>query len=317
MLAPAMRQTTAIFLLMLASACFATGQAGAASSYIIVDNQSGHILEGRGANEKRQIASITKVATALVVLDMAQLRKLNLNEMVVIPPVALRAGGANPAGLQVGDQLSIRDLLYSALLASDNVSATALAHHCGARLPNPERLSPAGNFVAHMNALARELGMKRTRFLNPTGLDHYTDSSPPHSTAADVARLVRYAYSEPDFPFYVSQNNRTIQVTRGGEKLPIPITITNTNPLLGQDGIDGVKTGRTARAGDCIALSSEQPPEVRRDGETTYVTPRRIIIVLLGSGNRINEGLALTRRGWGLYNQWASQGRKSSRSKML
>ena len=310
-----MRHIFAKFLLALSAACLLTAAARADSSFIIVDNQSGHILDGRGANEKRQIASITKVATALVVLDMVQLGKLNLNEIVAVPPVALRSGGANPVGLEIGDQLSVRDLIYSALLASDNVAATTLAHHAGARLPNPEQLSPAGNFVAHMNALARELGMRHTLFLNPTGLDHYTDSSPPHSTAADVARLVRYAYSEADFPFFVSQKSRTIQVTRGGSQ--VPITLTNTNTLLGQEGIDGVKTGRTTRSGDCIALSSEQPPEVRRDGATTYVTPRRIIIILLGSNDRTSEGLALTRRGWGLYNQWASQGRKSSRSKML
>jgi serine-type D-Ala-D-Ala carboxypeptidase (penicillin-binding protein 5/6) len=289
--------------------------AAPASSFVIVDNQTGHILDARGANEKRQIASITKVATACVVLDMAELGQLGLAEWALVSPVAMQAGGINNAGLQQGDSIRVRDLIYCALLASDNIAATALANHAGTRLPNPQGLSPVSNFVSHMNALARTLGMRRTLFLNPSGIDSRTDMSPPHSTAADIARLVRYAYSEADFPFYVAQQSRTITILRAGTE--IPVTLANTNPLLNQDGIDGVKTGRTARSGDCIALSSERKPEVRRDGETTHITPRRIIVVLLGSGDRATEGLGLVRRGWQLYDQWAAGDRKLKRSSTL
>jgi len=291
------------------------GGARAAEAHIIVDDKTGHILEASGANEKRQIGSLTKVATAAVVLDMVGLKKIDLNEIVTIPEVAMRAGGANPVGFQAGDAISLRDLIYCALLASDNIAATAIANHAGSRLPNPEGLSPVGNFVAHMNALARGLGMKRTLFLNPTGLDNYTDQTPPYSTAADMARLTRYAYSEADFPFYVSQQSRIVHVFRGGQDLGI--TVNNTNQLLDQDGIDGVKTGRTNRAGDCIILSAERDPEVRRDGQTTYVTRRRIHVVVLGSTDRVAEGRALTQRGWSLYSAWASEGRKTNRSKAL
>lgn len=290
-------------------------QAHAAESFILVDNQTGHILGGKNANAKRQIASVTKIATALVVLDMAELKKVGLGEMATVPAGAMNAGGVNPAGLQAGDSLSLRDLLYCALLASDNIAATTLAHHAGSRLPNPESLSSVGNFVAHMNALARGLKMRRTLFLNPTGMDGSSDGAQPFSTAADVARLVRYAYGDPDFPFYVAQKQRTVHVFRQGQDLPVEIS--NTNTLLGQEGIDGVKTGRTTRAGDCVVLSSEQKPEVVRDGGTTFVTPRRIQIVVLGSSDRFAEGLELTRRGWGLYNQWAAGGRKTSGSKSL
>jgi len=289
--------------------------AQAAESYILIDNQTGHILASKDANEKRQIASITKIATALVVLDMAELKKVSLSDMAVVPMGALSVGGVNPAGLQEGDSMSLRDLIYCSLLASDNIAATTLAHYAGARLPNPESLSPIGNFVANMNALARGLKMRRTLFLNPAGLDGSGEDPQPHSTAADVARLVRYAYGDADFPFYVAQPHRTIQVVRQGQSLPV--SITNTNSLLGQEGIDGVKTGRTSRSGDCVVLSSEQKPEVVRDGATTYVTPRRIHVVVLGSPDRFVEGLELTRRGWGLYNQWAAAGRKTGGSKSL
>jgi serine-type D-Ala-D-Ala carboxypeptidase (penicillin-binding protein 5/6) len=309
------RRLWPVLLLTLLLAAVFLPAAATGSSFVIVDNRTGHILGARGANEKRQIASITKIATACVVLDMAELGQIGLADWATVSPVAVQAGGVNTTGLQQGDTIRVRDLIYCALLASDNIAATALANHAGARLPNPQGLSPVSNFVAHMNALARALDMRRTLFLNPSGLDARTDMSPPHSTAADVARLVRYAYSEADFPFYVAQKSRTITILRAGAE--IPVTLSNTNPLLGQEGIDGVKTGRTARSGDCIALSSERKPEVLREGATTHVTPRRIIVVLLGSADRATEGLGLVRRGWQLYDQWAAGGRKLKRSSTL
>ena len=108
----------------------------------------------------------------MVTLDWAQLSKADLSQMAIISPRAVRAGGINPVGLQEGDSLSLRDRLYTALMASDNVAATALAEFVGARLPNKQGLAPISNFVSHMNALAHTLGMKRTLFLNPSGSDN-------------------------------------------------------------------------------------------------------------------------------------------------
>jgi D-alanyl-D-alanine carboxypeptidase (penicillin-binding protein 5/6) len=200
-------------------------------------------------------------------------------------------------------------------MASDNAAATALAESVGARLPNSQGLDPVGNFVSHMNALARTLGMKRTLFLNPSGLDNLPDGTLPHSTASDLARLTRYAYSEADFPFYVSQKTRTVHLFRNG--VDTPTELRNTNELLDQNSIDGVKTGRTAKSGDCVILSAERRPEVARNGGTVYVTPRRLIVVVLGSRDRFGEGSALLSRGWGLYDQWAAKGRKSKSSDLL
>jgi D-alanyl-D-alanine carboxypeptidase (penicillin-binding protein 5/6) len=296
-------------LLVASAAC-----ASAAQSYIIVDNQTGLILGSKNPNEKLQVASLTKIATAMVVFDWAQLSKADLSQMATVSPRAMRSGGLNPLGLQEGDSLSLRDLLYTALMASDNVAATSLAEHVGARLPNAESLEPVGNFVSHMNALAHTLGMKRTLFLNPSGADNL-EGALPYSTASDMARLTRYAYTEADFPFFVSQKTRIIHVFRGG--IDMPIELRNTNELLDQEGIDGVKTGRTRRAGDCLILSTERRPEVQRQGETVQVTPRRIVIVLLGSRERFGEGMALVRQGWGLYDQWASEGRKIKKNQAL
>lgn len=290
----------------------------AAESYIIVDNHTGHILEGDDIRDKRQVASLTKVATAMVVLDWAERGGHDLNQMAVVPPQAATQGGVNPLGLRPGEALTLRDLLYASLMQSDNVAAHTLAHHVGRTLPSltaPDLhdLGPAGLFVAQMNALARSLGMERTLFLNPHGLD--TEDELPHSTAADMARLARYAMNDSGFRFYVSQKERAITIRGpGGTR---DYLLKNTNRLLGSGDIDGVKTGRTRRAGDCLILSAMKKPITRQEGEKVYVTPRRISVVLLGSRDRFAEGAALVQRGWQLYDQWAAQGHPVDRKNSL
>ena len=279
-----------------------------AESSIIVDNQTGRILEGIHANDKLPIASLTKLALAMVTLDSTELKNLHLEETASVPEAAISTtAGINPLGLQAGDTLTLRDLLYACLLASDNVAAYTLADHLGKTLPNPTGLDPVGNTVANMNALARQLGLRHTLFLNPHGLD-VPEGTEPYSSAADLARLTRYA-------FYVAQSEREIHVQRGASNLGV--VLHNTNPLLGTDNIDGVKTGRTSRAGDCIILTSEHKPEVVRQGDTVYTTPRRIIVVLLGGTNREQEGLQLIQRGWALYDDWATKGRQVKNSNSL
>jgi len=287
----------------------------AAESFIIADAQTGFILDSKQRDIKLPVASLTKIATAMVVLDWAKLKKIELSTQVEINAVALAAGGSNPVGLQAGDRMSLRDLIYCSLLASDNIAATALANSVGSQLPNAQGLDPIGNFVAHMNALARSLGMKRTLFLNPSGLDNQEKGASPYSTAEDMARLTRYAYDAAGFPFYVAQASRQVHVSRAG--VDTPFEITNTNELLGRDRIDGVKTGTTRRAGECLILSANRPPESYREGATVFVTPKRLIVVILRSQDRFGEGSALMHRGWELYNAWASQGRKTTKNQTL
>ena len=285
-------------------------------SSIIVDNQTGRILERIGENRKLPTASLTKLALAMVIIDWSQIKKGNLDETAIVPEQAITStGGINPLGLQVGDVLTLRDLLYCSLLASDNVAAVTLADHIGRNLPNPTGLDPAGNTVANMNALARQLGMRHTLFLNPHGLDTPEGQARPYSSAADLARLTRYGYSKSGLAFYVSQTSREIHIQRGATNLAYQIT--NTNKLLGTDHIDGVKTGRTSSAGDCIILTSEHTPDVVHQGDTILTTPRRIIVVLLGGTNREQEGLGLIQRGWALYNNWAVKGRPAKSSNCL
>ena len=308
--------TFTVLILLASSICSVV----AAPSFVILDSQTGYILQEQDARNKRQIGSLTKIATAVVVLDWAEHKAGNLNQMVMLSPNAFVGTGENNIGLQPGDGISLRDLLYAALVQSDNIAAYSLADYVGSAIPSisgdgsGSKFGAVGNFVAQMNALARQLKMERTRFVNPHGIDDNVRPL-PYSTAEDMARLTRYAMNKASFRFYVSQKERQITFQRGSRKLGY--LLRNSNELLGVRGIDGVKTGRTARAGDCLILSATREPEVVKEGAMTAVYPRHLLMVLLGSGNRFDEGAGLMERGWQLYDQWAAAGRMADPKKLL
>lgn len=287
----------------------------AAQATIIVDAQTGFVLQESKSKDKRQIGSVTKIATAMVALDWAEHKGGDLNQFVTIPPSAFVGTLENNVGFRPGDDIALRDLLYAALVQSDNVAAYALASYVGSQIQTPTpKLSAIDIFVTQMNALAKQLKMEKTRFVNPHGVD--TNVKPlPYSTAEDVARLTRYALNKASFRFYVSQKERQISWRRGGKDQRY--LSRNTNELLGTNGIDGVKTGQTARAGQCLVLSSTRESQVVQEAGGTRVFPRRIIVVLLGSSNRFGEGAQLVAQGWQLYDGWAATGRLVDPKKML
>jgi D-alanyl-D-alanine carboxypeptidase (penicillin-binding protein 5/6) len=303
-------------------AAFAAGvsfvrSAVAAQAYLIADAQTGYILEEQESRKKLQVGSLTKIATACVVLDWSEKRSGDLNAMVTIPQEAFRGVTQNNIGFQPGDSITLRDLLYAALVQSDNVAAYTLAYQVGSHLGPTDsggRLTPADLFVAQMNALAKELKMERTRFVNPHGID-YKVKPLPYSTAEDMARLTRYAMNKPSFRFYVSQKQRQISFNRAGHQLNY--VLRNTNELLGKMGIDGVKTGTSSRSGQCLILYADRESQVVRNGQMETVYPRHLMVVLLGSTNRFDEGAALLQRGWQLYDQWAAAGRLADPKKLL
>src|SRR5438270_8328796 len=290
----------------------------ARTAYVIIDAQTGFVLEQAEARDKRQIGSLTKVATAMVVLDWSEKRGGDLNQVATIPPEAFVGTGENLVGFQPGDRITLRDLLYAALVQSDNVAAYTLANQVGTALqsvvPTTANTSPVALFVSQMNVLAKSLRMERTRFVNPHGIDT-GERSMPYSTATDLARLTRYAMNRAAFRFYVSQKERQISFSRGTQKKSY--LLRNTNELLGTSGVDGVKTGKTARAGDCLILSAHREAEIRKDGGHTAVMLGNLIIVMLGSPNRLAEGAQLLSRGCQLYDQWAVGGRMVDPNKTL
>lgn len=309
-----------ILLTFLALIALASGvpSALAAQAYIVVDSKTGYVLEGQETKQKRQVGSLTKVATAMVVLDWAEHQHGNLGQVVSIPPAALQGITENNIGFEPGDTITLRDLMYAALVQSDNIAAFTLAAHVGSTLtagaPAGSKMGPVDVFVSQMNALAKQLKMEKTRFVNPHGIDDKV-SPMPYSTAEDMARLTRYAMNKAGFRFYVSQKERQISFQHGGKTRSY--LLRNTNDLVGTRGIDGVKTGRTARAGECLILSARRESEVVQQGQYTSVFPRHIIVVLLGSPNRFGEGAGLVARGWQLYDQWAASGRVVDPKKVL
>jgi D-alanyl-D-alanine carboxypeptidase len=294
--------------------------AAAAPSYVVVDSQTGYVLMAQGEKDKRQIGSLTKVATACVVLDWAEKKGGDLGQIATISPQAFVGIEKNEVGFQPGDAISLRDLLYAALVQSDNIAANTLAIHIGQTLQsvlgvaaNP-KASPAGDFVAQMNALARQLKMDRTRFSNPTGFDQ-KERPMPYSCAIDLARLTRYAMNKASFRFYVSQKQREITFNRAGKQMHA--LLHSTNDLLGSEGIDGVKTGQTARAGECVILSANRESEIIKEGDSARIFPRHLIVVVLGSPDRFGAGERLLRQGWQVYDQWAAGGRLVDPKRML
>lgn len=277
-------------------------------AFAIMDMETGYLLDYRNLDRKVQVGSLAKIATAMVVQNWMDASRTSPGTQVVIPQGAFMYGGSNPLGLQPGDTMTLRDLMYAALMNSDNVSAFALAEFVGAQLVQGGygAGSPQEAFVGQMNALAQSLGMADTLFTNPAGLDQIGGRN-PYSTAADMARLTRAAMIKASFRFAVSQVTRQVSIQRAGQTLAY--TLRNTNEALGTGGIDGVKTGLTQLAGGCVILSEERPPKVWQEGEQFFRINRRLFVVVLNSPNRFNDGLALMNYGWSQHDGWLEQGR--------
>jgi len=279
------------------------------SAHIVVDFHSKKILSGQNAGARRQVASLTKIATSMVVLDWAAATGTDLSTVATVPASAAAIGGPNQMGLRPGDGMTLRDALYCAVIGSDNWAAETVANHVGADLMRRSRFgrgSPVGEFVKQMNSLAKKHGAENTKFTNPHGMDH--GSPVPYSCAADIARLSIYAMGKPSFTFFCSQKEREVKVlSAAGER---KFVVKNTNKLLGTEGIDGLKTGMTTKAGGCLAISAGKESLFTElpDGRTK-VTPRRLVVVVLGSPDRFGVSRSLVARGWDQFAAWDAAGR--------
>ncbi len=279
-----------------------------AAAWVISDATSGVILGASNPGKHLQVGSITKIATAMVVLDWAAAKGESLSQMVTVPGTIAPLSSPNSIGLQPGDQIALRDVLYAALMQSDNQAAETLAVHVGKKLGGGATDEEAAkSFTAQMNALARQLGMRDTRFLNAHGLDDL-ESKLPYSSAHDLALLTNYALGHSGFTFYTSQKERRISwQTAGGESSAYQLK--NTNEALGDMGIDGVKTGTTRKAGGCVIVTAAQRPDSKQVGDNYEITPRRLTVVVLGSANRFEVAKSLLAHGWELHEQWTAAGR--------
>jgi D-alanyl-D-alanine carboxypeptidase len=218
---------------------------------LIYDVDADQIVMDHNTDQPLPPASLTKLMTALLILEQG-----DLQAQVTIEPGDL-IGGATMR-LQTGERWSVEQLLWGLLVPSGNDAAQALArHHSG----------QVYIFVHHMNLRAQELGLTSTYFENPHGLDDVGHVS----SARDLLTLTRLLWPYPLFREIVG----TSSITVGGRVLQ------STNQLLGMfRGANGVKTGTTPNAGECLIASIDQ------DGH-------QLLIIILGSQDRYADVRAL------------------------
>ena len=220
-----------------------------APSAVLMDSQTGQILYEKNAHEVRPCASITKVMTLTLVMEALDSGKISLSDTVTTSAHASSMGGSD-IWLEVGETMTVDEMVKATIVASANDAAVALAEHiCGTE----------DEFVAQMNKKAKSLGMKETVFKNCNGLDE-----DGHVTSAyDVAVMSRELIKHKKILDY---SKIWMDNLRGGKT-----QLVNTNKLLKTyRGITGLKTGTTSKAGSCISATAE------RDGLS-------LIAVVLGS----------------------------------
>jgi serine-type D-Ala-D-Ala endopeptidase (penicillin-binding protein 7) len=218
------------------------------SSVVVMDAVDSAVLYSKHPQRVLPIASITKLMTALVVLDARQ----PLDELIELTMADARLEKSSASRLAVGSQISRGDLLHLALMSSENRAAHAVA-----------RAYPGGlqECIRAMNAKARALGMKTARFTDPTGL-----SSGNVSSAADLVKLVAAAAADATIRTFSTEQSHTVAM---GEQL---LEFRNTNTLVSKEDWDIMvqKTGYTNDAGQCLVMK-------------TVIRERPVLIVLLNS----------------------------------
>ncbi|MES9949508.1 MAG: D-alanyl-D-alanine carboxypeptidase family protein [Candidatus Thiodiazotropha sp.] len=208
----------------------------AASGYLLVDFHSGKVLAEKGAGNRLEPASLTKIMTAYAVFRELKQGNINLEDSVLISEKAWRTPGSRMF-IEVGKKVKVIDLVKGMIIQSGNDACVALAEHIA---------GSEATFAELMNNIARELGMTDTHFINSTGLpddDHYT-------TPADIAKVA--AATIRDFPeYYPWYSDRSFVFN--------DITQHNRNKLLWRDNsVDGIKTGHTEAAGYCLVASAQR-----------------------------------------------------------
>lgn len=288
--------------------CLFVSCAQASESYIALEANSGRVLLAYNSEKKRPIAGLTKIVASRVALDWANLSGTSLSTYITVPASASQLAGLNPMQLMPGDRIQLRDALYAALLGSDSVAAHTLCMHVGQELLRKRQTpgDPQKAFVEEMNLLAKSLEMRRTRFVNAHGLEAHSRRA--YSTASDIARISVHVMRDVGFGFYVKQPTRTVAILNpAGEKRSY--ILKNSNPLLGELGVNGIKAGMSASAGECISLHVHRSPVVRKIDDTrSQIRKRDLVVVVLGSDDRKARSKQLIAEAWPLYDQWAQDG---------
>ena len=237
-----------------------------AKAALLLDFNSGMVLYAKNSKDELPPASLTKIMTAIIVLE-------NFSDDDLITVDRVEEYG-QVIGLIEGEQITVKNLLYGLLVYSGNDAAYVLAD-----------FYPGGRdgFVAAMNEKAQSLGMENTHFVNPNG--QYDPNL--YSTAEDLARLTMYAWRQSEFQEIVGRKEKLVCDVSG----QVCHSLTSTNELLGVfPGALGVKTGWTEESEGCFVGFFDDGGE---DGP-------RLLSVVLGSQDRFQDTQELV--GWGLVN---------------
>lgn len=224
-----------------------------ALSAVLMDGDSGRVLYEKDGKTPLANASTTKVLTCIVALesspgdDYVQVSRNAASQ----PEVRL--------GLQKGEQYYLEDLLYSLMLKSHNDTAVAIAEHCGGTVEG---------FARMLNRKAKQIGCKDTYFITPNGLDAQDENGKHHTTAEDLALIMRYAIKNKTFLHISQTRDYTFSEITGKRTF----SVHNANALLDMmDGVLSGKTGYTSQAGYCYVCAWEE------EGKT-------FVVSLLGCG---------------------------------
>lgn len=212
-----------------------TVYSGSAESMVVLERDSGRVLNEKNADKRCPMASTTKIATAITVIDNIS----DLDRKIHVPAVAVGIEGSS-IYLEKDEELTVRDLLYGLMLQSGNDCAVALA------------VTTAGSvekFAELMNETAKKVGAENTHFVNPHGLHH----DEHYTTARDLGKIAAYAMQNATFREIVG-TKRYVMPWKGREYNRV---VVNKNKILSTcDGGDGVKTGYTKKAGRCLVASA-------------------------------------------------------------
>ena len=220
-----------------------------AKAHILIEQSTGRVLSEENADDRLPIASVTKIMTMLLIMEALDNGTIRIDDLVTVSENAMSYGGSTMF-LEVGEQLTVKDMLKGIAVASANDGCVAMAEHLS---------GSESAFVEKMNAKAKELGMSNTNFMNTNGLDcdgHY-------SSARDVSTMSKELLKYPEITQFTSI---WIDQLRDGK-----FQLANTNKLIRfYKGANGLKTGSTSEALCCLSASA------KRDG-------MQLIAVVLGS----------------------------------
>ena len=231
-----------------------------AKSGMLIEASTGEVLYEKNKDDRLAVASMTKMVAQIIILENIEKGTLSWDEIIKVSKNAADMGGSQ-IWLQYGEEMSVRDLMKGISMASANDATVALAE----RIAGTEEA-----FVKQMNDKVKELGLKNTNFVNPTGLDENNH----YSSAYDMAMIAKELLRHEQILDFSSVYEDYIRVDT-----PNKFWVVNTNKLIRfYDGADGLKTGFTDDAGYCMAVTA------KRDG-------MRLIAVVLGedSGSIRNE----------------------------